>query len=98
MTRTDFINFLKQANPNHIELLYAYHKEHASKVLTPAQFSMKLQYFESLEVEYSLGGMFLKEKAIEFSGVYNKIKRHYLEKFDVSVLYDKEGRFIKYVY
>lgn len=92
MNKQEFINYLK--NNKQMEIMYAYHKEFAKNVLTPAQFSMQFQYLQSIIVGDSIFG----EPLIDFSGVYNKILKHYKTKFEIAMLFNKEGNFIRYVH
>lgn len=94
MTKSEFINNL--INRQHFNILYNYHKEHTKGViLTPAQFSMKMQFFQSVQVQT---GSIYPENLIDFSGFYKHVEKYYMIKFGVGVLYDKEGVFIKYVH
>ena len=94
MTKNEFINNL--INRRHLEILYAYHKENTKgTILTPAQFSMKMQFFQSVQVQ--TGGIF-PENLIDFSGFYKHVEKQYMIKFEVGVLHDEKGVFVKYVY
>lgn len=92
MTKQEFINYLE--NNKQMEIMYAYHKEFSNNILTPSQFSMKVQYFQSIMVGEGLFG----EPLIDFSGVYNKILKYYKNKFETGMLYNSKGEFVKYVH
>lgn len=98
MDKTEFIEYLQGEDKNHLKVLYAFHKQHTKKPLTPAQFFMKVQYFDSLQVERRVGEMVIKEKVFDFVGLYNRLEKYFMDKFEICSLYDKEGRFVKYVY
>ena len=92
MTKSEFIdNLLKNKQ---MEIMYAYHKQFSKSILTPSQFNMKFQFFQSILVGESI----FQEPLIDFSGVYNKILKYYKDKFEIGMLFDKEGKFVKYVF
>lgn len=86
MTRENFLDYLR--NDNWGSVLYAYHKENNRKgVLSPVEFS---KYISTLQQLNQFGFFDLDE-------FINLIVRKYKVKFEVTHIFSKEGKLIKYV-